>query len=106
MPRRIGTKYRIASVTWEWTVLVTGCGHALNAFGAANLRFPRSDILCGPKDFPLAPRYDLALFVYILPCHIGSRGDGYLAMLDRTDKLGGTVLEHFASLGQPSARQR
>jgi hypothetical protein len=63
MPRRIGVKHRIASVAWERSVLVTGCCQPLNAFGAPNLRFPRSDILCGPKDFPLALRDDLVLLL-------------------------------------------
>jgi len=49
MPRRIGIKHRIGSVAWERSALVAGCGQPLNAFGAANLRFPRPDIFCFDK---------------------------------------------------------
>src|SRR5262245_24632944 len=66
MPRRIGVKHRIASVAWKRSLWVTGCGQPLKAFGAANLRFPRPDILCRPKNLTLAPRHDLALLVYRL----------------------------------------
>src|SRR5262245_19926119 len=50
MPRRIGIKHRIASVAWERSALVAGCGQPLNAFGATHFSLTRSDLLCRSKD--------------------------------------------------------
>jgi hypothetical protein len=62
--------------------VVTGYDQPLNTFGAPNLRFPRSDILCGPKDFPLAPRDYLLLLLHGKRCHVGGCRDGHRATLN------------------------
>src|SRR5262249_24441506 len=95
MPRRIGIKHRIAPVAWKRSVLVTGYGQPLNAFGAANLRFPRPDILCRPKDLALAASDGLALVLLRKHCHVSGRRDGDRALLNRMDKLGSAMLLNF-----------
>src|SRR5215467_5738497 len=97
MPRRIGINNGIASVAWEW--LVTGRGQPFDALGATHFSLTRSDLLCRPKDLPLAPRHDLALVLLRKHCHISGRRDGDRALLNRMDQLGSTILLNFASAG-------
>src|SRR5262245_31146888 len=83
MPRRIGVNNGIASVAWEW--LVTVRGQPFEAFGATHFSLTRSDLLCRPKDLPLAPRHDLALLLGRKRRHVRSRRHGNRATLNHTD---------------------
>src|SRR5262245_15116316 len=73
MPWRIGVNNGIASIARERTVLVTGCGQPLDAFGTARFSLARSDLLCRLENFPFAPRNYLALVLLRQHCHVRSR---------------------------------
>jgi hypothetical protein len=97
LPRRIGIKHRIASVAWERSVLVTGCGQSLNAFGAANLRFPGSDMLCCLKDLALASRYNLLLLSPGQGCNVSRFLDG----MEKFERA--SALDYFGPLDRGMA---
>src|SRR6516165_7142165 len=99
MPRRIGIKHRIASVAWERSALVAGCGQPFDALGATHFSLTRSDLLCRPKDLPLAPRHDLALVLLRKHCHVSGSRDGDRALLNRMDQLRSAILLNFTGAG-------
>src|SRR5215472_7113451 len=96
MPRRIGINNGIASVAWEW--LVTGRGQPFDTFGATHFSLTRSDLLCRPKDLPLAPCDDLLLLLNRERCHVCSRRDRNRALLDGVDKFGRSMLLNFTGV--------